>query len=93
MDRRQTRSNPFNPSGGPLVATFPLFPRRLQFPIPVGLNLLLMPGEHVLRRCQRHARPLSCSADKKWNIPQQEPPSRKQNLLQSDKLGFGTLGW
>jgi hypothetical protein len=26
-------------------------------------------------------------ADKKWNIPQQEPPSRKQNLPQSDKLG------
>jgi len=23
----------------------------------------------------------------KWNIPQQEPPSRKQNLPQSDKLG------
>jgi hypothetical protein len=27
-----------------------LFPRRLQFPLPVGLNLLLMPGEHLLRR-------------------------------------------
>jgi hypothetical protein len=26
---------------------------------------------------------LSCSADKKWNIPQQEPPSRKQNLSPS----------
>jgi hypothetical protein len=25
----------------------PLFPRRLQLPIPLGLNLLLMPGEHV----------------------------------------------
>jgi hypothetical protein len=25
-------------------------PRRFQFPIPLGLNLLLMPGEHVLRR-------------------------------------------
>ena len=29
------------------------------------------------------ARPLSCFADKKWNIPQQEPPSRKQNLSPS----------
>jgi hypothetical protein len=25
---------------------FRLFPRRLQLPIPVGLNLLLMPGVH-----------------------------------------------
>jgi len=24
--------------------------RRVQLPIPLGLNLLLMPGEHVLRR-------------------------------------------
>jgi hypothetical protein len=37
-------------SRGPLAAILPLFPRRLQFPIPVGLNLLLMPGEHVLWR-------------------------------------------
>jgi hypothetical protein len=29
---------------------FRLFPRRLQVPIPADLNLLLMPGEHVLRR-------------------------------------------
>jgi hypothetical protein len=36
-----------HPSGGPLAAILPLFPRRLQFPIPVGLNLLLMPGEYV----------------------------------------------
>src|ERR1017187_3258911 len=48
--RRPTGSNPFHPSRGPLAAILPLFPRRLQFPIPVGLNLLLMPGEHVLRR-------------------------------------------
>jgi len=40
--RRQTASNPFHPS--------PLFPRRFQLPIPLGLNLLLMPGEHVPRR-------------------------------------------
>ena len=47
---RPTGSNPFHPSRGPLAAILPLFPRRLQFPIPIGLNLLLMPGEHVLRR-------------------------------------------
>jgi hypothetical protein len=29
---------------------FFLFPRRLQLPIPLGLNLLLMPGEQVLWR-------------------------------------------
>jgi hypothetical protein len=33
-----------------LAAILPLFPRRLQLPIPLGVNLLLMPGEHVLRR-------------------------------------------
>src|ERR1035437_8623061 len=48
--RRPTGSNPFHPSRGPLAAILPLFPRRLQFPIPVGLNLLLMVGEHLLRR-------------------------------------------
>jgi hypothetical protein len=37
-------------SRGPLAAILPLCPRRLQFPVPLGLNLLLMPGEHVLRR-------------------------------------------
>ena len=47
---RQTGSNPFHPSRGPLAAILPLFPRRLQLPIPLGVNLLLMPGEHVLRR-------------------------------------------
>jgi hypothetical protein len=34
----------------PLAAVLPLFPPRLQLPIPVGLNLLLMPDEHVLWR-------------------------------------------
>jgi hypothetical protein len=34
-------------SRGPLAATLPLFPRRLQLPIPLGENLLLMPAEHV----------------------------------------------
>jgi hypothetical protein len=34
-------------SRGPLVAILPLFPRRLQLPIPLGENLLLMPAEHV----------------------------------------------
>jgi hypothetical protein len=42
--------NPFHPSRDPQAAILPLFPRRLQLPIPVGLNLLLMPGEHVLWR-------------------------------------------
>jgi len=50
MNRRPTKSNPFNQSRGPLAAILPLFPRRVQLPIPLGLNLLLMPGEHVLRR-------------------------------------------
>jgi hypothetical protein len=30
----------------PLAAILPLLPRRIQLPIPLGLNLLLMPGEH-----------------------------------------------
>jgi len=50
VDRRPTGSNPFHPSRGLLAAILPLFPRPLQLPIPLGLNLLLMPGEHVLRR-------------------------------------------
>jgi hypothetical protein len=33
-----------------MPAILPLLLRRLQFLIPLGLNLLLMPGEHVLRR-------------------------------------------
>ena len=28
----------------------PLLSRRLQLPVPLGVDLLLMPGEHVLRR-------------------------------------------
>src|SRR5215472_11186721 len=32
----------------PLAAILPLFLRPVQLPIPLGLNLLLMPGEHVL---------------------------------------------
>jgi hypothetical protein len=40
----------FHPSRGLLATNLPLFPRRLQLSIPLGLNLLLMPGEHVLRR-------------------------------------------
>jgi hypothetical protein len=43
------RSNPFHLSRGALAAILSLFPRRLQFPVPLGVNLLLMPGEHVLR--------------------------------------------
>src|SRR6202795_749632 len=47
---RPTGSNPFHPSRRPLAAILPLFLRRVQLPIPLGLNLLLVPGEHVLRR-------------------------------------------
>jgi len=92
--RERASSDPtvLHPSGGPLVSIPPLFPRRLQLPIPLGENLLLMLDEHVLRRCLRHARPVRCSADKKWNIPQQEPPSRKRNLPPSDKLGSEPAG-
>ena len=41
-------SNPFHPSRRPLAAILQLFLRRVQLPIPLGLNLLLVPGEHVL---------------------------------------------
>jgi hypothetical protein len=37
-------------SRGPLAAVLPLFTRRIQLPIPLGENLLLMPAEHVPRR-------------------------------------------
>jgi len=47
---RPTGSNPFHPSRRPLAAILPLFLRRVQLPIPLGLNLLLMPGEHVVPR-------------------------------------------
>src|ERR1700726_3243636 len=33
-----------------LPTNLPLFSRRLQLPIPLGVDLLLTPGEHVLRR-------------------------------------------
>jgi hypothetical protein len=33
-----------------LTAILPLFPRPIQLPVPLGLNLLLMPAEHVLWR-------------------------------------------
>ena len=45
---RPTGSNPFHPSRRPLAAILPLFLRRVQLPMPLGLNLLLVPGEHVL---------------------------------------------
>jgi hypothetical protein len=47
---RPTGSNPFHPSSDPLTAILPPFPRRLQFPVPLPVNLLLSPGEHVLGR-------------------------------------------
>jgi hypothetical protein len=34
----------------PLAAILARFPRCLQFAIPLGLDLVLIPGEHVLRR-------------------------------------------
>ena len=49
-DRPIIGSNPYHRSCGPLAAILPLFSCRLQFPIPLGLNFLLMPGEHFLRR-------------------------------------------
>src|SRR5882724_376881 len=55
-------SNPLHPSRGTarrlvlafshgrLATNLPWSPRRLQLPIPVGVDLLLTPGEHALRR-------------------------------------------
>ena len=37
-------------SHGLLPTSLPLFSRLLQLPIPLGMDLLLTPGEHVLRR-------------------------------------------
>jgi hypothetical protein len=75
----KTGRNPFHPSVGPL------FPRRLQFQIPVGLNLLLMPGEDVLRRCLRHARPLGCSAPTRSGI------SRSRNRCHANKISHNPI--
>jgi len=44
---RPTGSNLFHPSHGPLAAILPLLPRRVQLPIPLGLDLLLMVGASV----------------------------------------------
>jgi len=41
---RPTGSNPFHPSRRRLAAILPLFLRRVQLPIPLGLNILLMPA-------------------------------------------------
>ena len=49
-DGRLPLSNPFHQLRGPLAVILPLFPRRLQLPIPLGVNLLLVPCEHVFRR-------------------------------------------
>jgi len=40
-----TESSPFHPSGGLLAAILPLLCRRLQFPIPLGVNFRLTPSE------------------------------------------------
>jgi hypothetical protein len=45
---RPTGSIPFHPSGGPLAAILPVLSRRLQFPIPLGVNLRLTPSEHAV---------------------------------------------
>ncbi len=37
-------------SRGLLPTNLPLFSRRLQLAIPLGMNLLLTAGEHVVRR-------------------------------------------
>jgi len=37
-------------SRGLLPVNLPLFSRLLQLPISLGMDLLLTPGEHVLRR-------------------------------------------
>ena len=37
-------------SRGLLATNLPLFSRLLQLPIPLGMDLLLTPGEHVFRR-------------------------------------------
>ena len=47
---RPTGSNPFHPSRRPLAAILPLFLRRVQLPIPSGMNRLLSSSEHVLWR-------------------------------------------
>jgi hypothetical protein len=39
-----------HPSRGLPATNLPVFPRRLQLSVPLGVNLLLMPGKHVLRR-------------------------------------------
>jgi hypothetical protein len=46
LGKNEAGSNPFHPPGGPLAAILLVFPRRLHFSIPVGLSLLLPPGEH-----------------------------------------------
>ena len=41
---------PLRPSRNLLPTNLPLFSRGLQLPIPLGMDLRLTPGEHVLRR-------------------------------------------
>ena len=36
-------------SSSPLPTNLTLFSRLLQLPIPLGMDLLLTPGEHILR--------------------------------------------
>jgi hypothetical protein len=45
---RPTGSNPFHPSGDLLAAILALLSRRLQFLVPLGVNLRLTPSEHAV---------------------------------------------
>jgi hypothetical protein len=44
----EERSNRICELGSLLPANLPLFSRHLQLPIPLGVDLPLAPGEHVL---------------------------------------------
>src|SRR5262245_22409716 len=47
---RPPETGPLHSSRSLLPTNLPLFSRLLQLPIPLGMDLLLTPGEHVLRR-------------------------------------------
>ena len=51
MSGRPNGSNPFHPSRGPLAAVLPPFPRCLELPIPLCLNLVLMPAQPISAAC------------------------------------------
>jgi hypothetical protein len=49
LDSEFTGDWPFRSSRSLLAMNLPLLSRRLQLPIPLGMNLVLTPVEHVLR--------------------------------------------